>query len=63
MAFLKAYSYVPKNNTYFCVFFPEMVTWKTTGNGYKRNASFGVVVVVVVGKLSNCLSGQTRRKG
>lgn len=43
-------------------FFPEIVAWKTTDDGYKRNAIFGVVVVVV-GKLSNCLYGQTQRKG
>ena len=41
---------------FICVFFfPEIVAKKAIGDGYKRN-------VLVVGKLSNCLNGQTERK-
>lgn len=43
------------------VLFPEMVAWKTTGDGHKEMLVWSDMVVV--GKFSNCLSGQTQRRG
>lgn len=34
MAFLKVNSYVPENDTCFCVCFPGIVEWEHTGDGY-----------------------------